>query len=89
MIRNRMVQKGQISLNFNNKVNFNDFYTNFVCVPTNKRHKTYQTGFLLRCLGHAPGVGVGGTGMPRGQKKKFSNMVMSRVVNLGTTMKLC
>ena len=48
--------KGQISFNFNYKVNFKDFYTKLVCVLTNERYKTYQTGFSLRRLGHATGV---------------------------------
>ena len=30
-----------------------------MCLLTNERYKTYQTGFLFRCLGHAPGVGLG------------------------------
>ena len=34
-----------------------------MCVLTNKRHKTYRTGFLFCRLGHAPRVGFGG---PRG-----------------------
>ena len=34
--------------------------TNFVCVLTNERYKTYQTGFSFCCLGHAPGVGLWG-----------------------------
>ena len=34
---------------------------NFVCVLTNKRYKTYQTCFLFCRLGHALGMGVGGT----------------------------
>ena len=54
--------KGQISFNFNYKVNFKDFILNFVCVLANERYKTYQTGFLLCCLSHAPGVGLWGTG---------------------------
>ena len=37
------------------------FIPNFVCVLTNKRYKTYQTGFLFCRLGHALGVGLGGT----------------------------
>ena len=32
-----------------------------MCLLTNERYKTYQTGFSFRCLGHAPGVGLGGT----------------------------
>ena len=34
---------------------------NFVCLLTNGRYKTYQTGFLFDRLGHALGVGLGGT----------------------------
>ena len=37
------------------------FIPNFVCALTNERYKTYQTGFLLCRLGHALGVGLGGT----------------------------
>ena len=39
---------------------------NFVCVHTNERYKTYQTGFLFYRLGNAPGVGVWGTGGAQG-----------------------
>ena len=45
------------------------FIPNFVCVLTNKRYKTYQTGFLFCCLGHAPGVGLWGAG--GAQESKF------------------
>ena len=38
-----------------------NFTPNFVCVLTNERYKTYQTGFLFCCLGQALGVGLGGT----------------------------
>ena len=38
------------------------FILNFVCVLTNERYKTYQTGFLFCHLGHAPEVGLRGTG---------------------------
>ena len=37
-----------------------------MCVLTNERYKTYQTGFLFCPLGHAPGVGLGALGVPRG-----------------------
>ena len=37
------------------------FKPNFVGVLTNERYKTYQTGFLFCPLGHALGVGLGGT----------------------------
>ena len=46
------------------------FIPNFVCVLTNKRYKTYQTGFSFCPLGHAPGVERRGAGgCPWGQKK--------------------
>ena len=38
------------------------FIPYFVCVLTNERYKTYQTGFSLCSLGHAPGVGLWGAG---------------------------
>ena len=53
--------KGQISFNFNYKVNFKNFIPNFVCVLTNERYKTHQMGFFFCRLGHALGVGLGGT----------------------------
>ena len=61
--------KGQISFNFNYKVNFKDFFSNFVCVLTNERYKRYQTGFIL-----LPGsCHRGGTlGVLRGQNQILS-----------------
>ena len=44
------------------------FIPKFVCVLTNERYKTYQTGFSFCHLGHAPGVGLLGAGVPRGSK---------------------
>ena len=38
------------------------FLPNFVCVLTNERYKTYQTGFFFCHLGHALGVGLNGAG---------------------------
>ena len=35
------------------------FIPNFMCVFTNERYKTYQTGFLFCCLSHALGVDLG------------------------------
>ena len=49
------------------------FIPNFVCVLTNERYKTYQTGFLFCHLGHAPGVGPLGTGVPRGVNLFFKH----------------
>ena len=60
--------KGQISFNFNYKVNLKDFYTKLLFVLTNERYKTYQTGFSFCHLGHALGVGLDGT---LGSKIKF------------------
>ena len=47
------------------------FIPNFVCVITNERYKTYQMGFLFCLLGHAPGVGLWGTGGIQGVKQIF------------------
>ena len=64
-----------MTINFNYKVNFKDFKPIFVCLFTNERYKTFHTGFLFSSLGHAPGVGLGGTvGGWRGQKKFFSEI---------------
>ena len=41
-----------------------------MCVLTNERYKTYQTGFSLCSLGHAPGVGLWGAGGAQVVKKK-------------------
>ena len=40
------------------------FKPNFLCLLTNERYKTYQTGFLFCRLGHALGVGLGCWGCP-------------------------
>ena len=42
------------------------FIPNFVCVVTNERYKTFQTGFSFCPLGHAPGVGLWGAGGAQG-----------------------
>ena len=44
-----------------------------MCVLTNERYKTYQTGFSLCSLGHAPRVGLWGTGGSQVVKKKFKH----------------
>ena len=49
-----------------------NFKPNFVCLLTNERYKTYQTGFFFGHLGHAPGVGLGGTVGVVGSKKIIS-----------------
>ena len=46
-----------------------------MCLLTNERYKTYQTGFSFCRLGHAPGVRLGGTvGLGGGGKKKNSEI---------------
>ena len=50
------------------------FIPNFVCVLTNERYKTYKTRFLFCRLGHAPGVGLRGTGGAQEFKSMVSNM---------------
>ena len=54
---------------------------NFVCVLTNERYKTYQTGFLFCHLGHAPGVGLRGAGVPRGSKFFFKHCHVAYQIN--------
>ena len=61
------------------------FIPNCVCVLTNERYKTYQTGFLFCRLGHAPRMELGGTRVPRGSKNFFSNMVMWHIKLTGMT----
>ena len=57
------------------------FKPNFVCLLTVERYKTYQMGFSFRRLGHAPGVGLGGTvGVGGGGPKTFSPNSTSFVV---------
>ena len=49
---------------------------NFVCLLTNERYKTYQTGFSFGRLAHTPGVGLEGTLGGWGVKKipKFNQI---------------
>ena len=47
------------------------FIPNFVCILTNERYKTYQTGFSFCRLGHAPRVGLRGAWGAQGVKKDF------------------
>ena len=63
--------KGQISFNSITKSISKIFIQNFVCVLTNERCKTYQTGFSFCPLGHAPGVGLLGTGGAQGGGGQF------------------
>ena len=63
--------KGQISLISITKSISKIFIPNFVCVLTNERYKTYQTGFSFCPLDYAPGVGLWGAGGAQGAKKFF------------------
>ena len=47
------------------------FMSKFVCVLTNERYKTYQTGFSFCQMGHAPGVGLWGNWGAQGVKFFF------------------
>ena len=44
------------------------FIPNFVCVLTNERYKYIRRDFHFCRLGHAPGFGLKGAGVPRGSK---------------------
>ena len=55
------------------------FKPNFVCLLTNERYKPYQTGFSFGRLGHAPGVGLGGT-MGGGWLKNFFPQIQPDLV---------
>ena len=77
--------EGQISFNFNYKVNFKDFFIpNCVCVLTNNRYKTYQTGFSFCRLDYAPGVRLWGASGAQGVIF-LSNMVMWHIKSTGMT----
>ena len=53
---------------------------NFVCLLTNERYKIYQTGFLFGRLGHAPGVGLGGTMWGWVVQKRFCSEIQLNLV---------
>ena len=61
--------KCQISLISITKSISKIFITNFLCVLTNERYKTYQTGFLFCRLGDAQGWDFRALGVPRRSKK--------------------
>ena len=62
------------------------FIPNCVCVLTNERYKTYQTGVSFCHLGHAPGVGLWGTRGAQGVNSCFfSSMVMLHIKSTGMT----
>ena len=53
-----------------------------MCLLTDERYKTYQTGFSFGCLGHAPGVGLKGTVGGWGSKNVFSEIQPDLVCEL-------
>ena len=58
-----------------------------MCLLTNERYKTYQTGFSFGRLGHAPGVGLGvpwGVGGGGGGQTFFSEIQPNLVCELLT-----
>ena len=61
------------------------FIPNFVCVLTNERYKTYQTGLSFCRLCLAQGVGLRGAGGAQRVKKILSNMVMWYIKSTGMT----
>ena len=51
-----------------------------MCLLTIERYETYQTGFSFRRLGHAPGVGLGGTMGGWGGPKTFFSQIQPDLV---------
>ena len=47
------------------------FKSNFVSLLANERYIIYQTGYSFGGLGHAPGMGLGGTGRGGGGSKNY------------------
>ena len=70
--------KGQISFNiikFQLLSQFQRFLNQyFVCLLTDERYKTYQTGFSFGRLGQAPGVGLRGGGYRGGLGSNFFSL---------------
>ena len=66
--------KGQISFNFNYKVNFKDFYTKLcVCSHKGKIQNISDGIFILSPGSYASGVGLWGAGGAQEVKKKFKH----------------
>ena len=77
-------QKVKYHLTLTTKSISNIFEPNFVCLLTNERYKTYQKRFTFGRLGHAPGVGLGGTVAGWAVKKMFSEIQPDLVSELLT-----
>ena len=52
-----------------------------MCLFTNERYKSYQTGFSFGRLGHAPGVGLGGTVGGWGRGSIFFSEIQPELVS--------
>ena len=77
--------KGQISFNFNYKVNFKDLYTKLcVWVSQKKDTKHIRRDFHSVPMDMPQGSGFGALGCPGGQRK-FLNMVMWYIKLTGMT----
>ena len=82
--RSNIIRYHQISIT---KSISKTFKPNFVGLLPNERYKTYQTGFSFGCLGHAPGVGLGGNvggGVVGVKKNVFSEIQPDFVYELLT-----
>ena len=51
-----------------------------MCLLTNERYISYQMGFSFGRLGHAPGLGLGGTGRGGGGVKEFFSEIQQNLV---------
>ena len=74
--------KGQISFNFNYKVNFKDFNTKLSQMKDTK-HIRWDFNSVAWVM--PQGSDLGALGVPRGVKKLFSNMVMLHIKLTGMT----
>ena len=68
--------KSQFNTNSISKI----FKPNFVCLLTNERYKTNQTGFSFGRLGHGPGVGLWGVVGGWGVSKFFFSKIQPELV---------
>ena len=77
--------KGQIPFNFDYKVNFKDFYTKLCVFSQMKDTKHIRQDFHSVAWVMPQGWDFRALGVPRGSKKKISNMVMWHIESMGMT----
>ena len=77
--------KGQISFNFNYKVNFKDFYTKLCVYSQMKDTKHIRQDFYSVPWVMPQGWDFGALGVPQGSNYYFSNMVMWYIKSTGMT----